>query len=648
MTSRSIRLGAFVALFALVLGGRWAVVDRFGMDLPEWDEWDAEGLHCLLPWMQHRFTLDELCQAHNEHRVVVTELVSLALTLANGQWDQRLECTVNAAFAALLAVAFFAMGCQFLGRWWLALLFAISAVAFGLPLAWQNVLGGFHSQQLFLIGFSCGAVVWLPESVPWSRRWWLGAGCSVLALGTMGSGFFAAPAVAGLVALRLWRRESSVRFAAPALILCAAEIAVGWFSRAVIPSSASLHARSAQDFALTVIHSLEWPDLTHPWLSVVFWLPWACLTTGIFRGTEGAGRMGARALAGLGGWVLLQIMATGYARGAGGGFPASRYIDTLAAGAVVNALCLGLLWGQRAPGSRRRLVSLLALVWACGFAFGIYAQLRSILTIELPPVRTYYRECVVTTLGYIATGDAARLRDGAIPYPNIDRFFDRVSLPELQSLMPVSVRAPLALDPQIGTGAFVRFDGRLRTRGPSPDEAASEGPRGVSPFTPLLVDRVTWGSFDARSGMDWSSAELTANRGWLNFHVAGHLGEQGVTLELRDAVSGEVLAAVTPDKVPGDTWRSTYVPAPDVPFVVVAHTPNAGQWFAFSEPVEAGTFSFWAAWAVRRGMLVAEFGGVAAVLIGLLGLAVPMRNSGASVGAAFVPPRKAYRGRQQS
>jgi hypothetical protein len=204
--------------------------------------------------------------------------------------------------------------------------------------------------------------------------------------------------------------------------------------------------------------------------------------------------------------------------------------------------------------------------------------------------------------------------------------------------MPASVRAPLALQPERGTGAFVRFDGRLRPGGSSAKEAASESPRGASPSTPFLADRVTWGSFGAKGGMNWSSAKLMANRGWLNFHVAGHLGEQGVTLELRDAVSGEVLTGVNPDKVPGDTWRSTYVPAPNVPFVVVAHTADAGQWMAFSEPVEAGTLSFWAAWAVRRGMLVAEIGGAAAVLVGLLGLAASTRSSGtSSVGGRIRP-----------
>src|ERR1035441_6383707 len=103
---RVVRLGLIACLFALVLGARWAVVNRDGMDLPEWDQWDAEGIHLLAPWYQGHFTLGELFIPHNEHRVVLTKLVNLGLTTANGQWDQRLETAVNSAIAALIAAAF--------------------------------------------------------------------------------------------------------------------------------------------------------------------------------------------------------------------------------------------------------------------------------------------------------------------------------------------------------------------------------------------------------------------------------------------------------------------------------------------------------------------------------------------------------------
>jgi len=57
------RAGTFAlvaCLIGIVVGARWAVVDRYGSDLPNWDQWDAEGLHLLEPWFAHRLTLAEL------------------------------------------------------------------------------------------------------------------------------------------------------------------------------------------------------------------------------------------------------------------------------------------------------------------------------------------------------------------------------------------------------------------------------------------------------------------------------------------------------------------------------------------------------------------------------------------------------------
>ncbi|HYD82685.1 MAG TPA: hypothetical protein VEA63_01505, partial [Opitutus sp.] len=89
-----------------MLGARWAAVDRAGAELPELDQWDAEGLYLLLPWFTDQPLLPALFAAHNEHYVVLTKLLALGLTLANGQWDQRLECVAHAFIPASVAVAF--------------------------------------------------------------------------------------------------------------------------------------------------------------------------------------------------------------------------------------------------------------------------------------------------------------------------------------------------------------------------------------------------------------------------------------------------------------------------------------------------------------------------------------------------------------
>ena len=116
--SRAVRLGLIACLFAFVLGARWAIVDPYTIDLPEWDQWDAEGTMLLAPWYQGHLTFGALFIPQNEHRVVLTKLVNLGLTAANGQWDQRLEAAVNASVPGLIAVGIFLFGIGFLDPRW--------------------------------------------------------------------------------------------------------------------------------------------------------------------------------------------------------------------------------------------------------------------------------------------------------------------------------------------------------------------------------------------------------------------------------------------------------------------------------------------------------------------------------------------------
>jgi hypothetical protein len=70
--------------------------------MPDWDQWDAEALKLLVPWYEQDQFLSRLFEPHNEHRVVLTKLQNLALTVLNGQWDSRLFAVANALIHAAL------------------------------------------------------------------------------------------------------------------------------------------------------------------------------------------------------------------------------------------------------------------------------------------------------------------------------------------------------------------------------------------------------------------------------------------------------------------------------------------------------------------------------------------------------------------
>lgn len=102
----NLRIAVYAAcLFCVVLGLKWATFDRFGSAMPDWDQWDAEAYYAIIPWFEHDHFLQNIFTPHNEHRVVLTKLQNLALTVLNGQWDARLQAVTNAILHSALATA---------------------------------------------------------------------------------------------------------------------------------------------------------------------------------------------------------------------------------------------------------------------------------------------------------------------------------------------------------------------------------------------------------------------------------------------------------------------------------------------------------------------------------------------------------------
>ena len=368
----NLRIAVYAAcLFCVVLGLKWATFDRFGSAMPDWDQWDAEAYYAIIPWFEHDHFLQNIFTPHNEHRVVLTKLQNLALTVLNGQWDARLQAVTNAILHSALATA----------------LWLLAVALFGLPLAWQNVLGGFHSQQYWLLVTSFTAIVTLPFARPLTLRWWLGAAAATLALLTMGSGLLAAAVVIVVVAFRILRCDTTLRSAWPTLALCAALVAVGAATRVEVDHHAHMKVKTLHDFFFSLLHSLQWPVPSgYDGLAIILWLPWFLVAMSVLRRRADFSPPAtvhlAQTITALGGWVLVQLLATAYARGAGADFPASRYMDTLTFGAMVNALCLA--WLLRSPASSAwshtlrlssfRLTPLraLSLAWLVTFLFGAH------------------------------------------------------------------------------------------------------------------------------------------------------------------------------------------------------------------------------------------------------------------------------------
>lgn len=582
--TRRLRLLAFGLLFVFLVSIKLWISERFATDLPNWDQWDAEGLHLLLPWQQGTLRLADLFAPHNEHRIALTKLWALVLVGLNGQWDARIQMLFNGVLHSLIAVGLWAWLQPMLSSRWSRLLWVAALVAtFAPPHAWQNTLGGFHSQQYFLLGLSLVGMDRTLRCPGGSPGWILGISCLALALFSMASG--PAAAAVTLVAVLAFNRPlgSAVRENGPTLLAGIAIVIGGVLLNVHFAGHDALRAKSVHDFALSLWRALQWP--------VTFWAPfalltyapwlWLCCNLAFARSPAFPDRRAA-VLAAAGGWVVLQFLAAAYARGAGGAWPASRYFDTHTFGLLVNVAILLLVVSPRVPAPGRGLATRLLLpavlvVWLVSVGAGLTVHARRVITGDLPAVGAWFEAATRNTRLYLGTGDRQWLQEPHIPYPSAEVLESRLTHRELTDLLPASVRRSLPL---------------------TPAESQGFSAAGASPATPGLVFAPTWGSY-AASGpeepmREWTSEPINPpGLGYLKFEMAGDLAGRKVALDLWAADRSRHLASIRPTKVPGDRWRAAYVAAPNEPFRVVASDHDPVGWIAFSAPVPMAAGSYW-------------------------------------------------------
>src|SRR5271157_109010 len=116
---RSLALAAALAAGVLAFGAKLCLIRTHGSDVPYMDEWDAVGLHLLIPRATGELRAADFLLPQNEHRIVLARLMAYALAVANGQWDPMLEMTAGAAVHSALCAALvllarrFASGARF-------------------------------------------------------------------------------------------------------------------------------------------------------------------------------------------------------------------------------------------------------------------------------------------------------------------------------------------------------------------------------------------------------------------------------------------------------------------------------------------------------------------------------------------------------
>ena len=575
-------LPLWVALSAglLALGAKLSLISSRGSDVPYMDEWDAVGTSLLVPAARHTLGVSNFLAAQNEHRVVLSRLLSFGLIRANGQWDGLVEMSVNAVLHAALLAALIAFSRRLLRGWRFAFAALLSTLLFVLAFDWENTLQGFQSQFYLLEWSALGTFLCCAASVPLSALWWLGWLTCLAGLGTMSSGFLAPLAALAVLLLRsaLARRLDRRTCGAAALLLL--PCAVGLLAIVRVPGHEALRAHSVLEWLSAACRALSWPQMSVPVAFLILQLPMAALIGR--RVSERRLRGDESVLVALGLWAWLQVAVLAYGRANQGMIQSPRYSDLYAIGCIANLLALGILWR---PGPSSRPWALFAALWAFAFLCGLWSAEERANTYYLrdfsrlkPLEKQHVRD-------FVETGDRgplARAPRHELPYPMPDGLADLLAEPAIRSVLPVSVRPALRTEPLADSAGFT---------------AATDPATGARVWTA------------ARGPARFVGPELPiAVLPFVRIAVRGSPDLLDSALRFEPADGGAPEAPLGLDAV-GWRVRELRLPASSSARLVV-ELPAGNHWIAFSEPQEVGRLSWLTHWVLRRSGAFTAAGGI--------------------------------------
>lgn len=433
-----------LVVFVLVLAAQVAFVAGAGTDVPFHEQWDVEGRVLYPKWRDGTLTAGDLWQAHNEHRIVWTRVLDLALFAANGQWDPLLQllagAVVRAAAAAGLAWGF-AAG---FGRGGAIAAAGGVTLAFLPHLAWHNALWGFQSQVYFALFFTVGMLTLLAVPGPSLSRQFAGLAAGGAALLAMGPATLAPVALLGVCVVRgvVERRWTVARWCElwPALVL----LALGLMLRSEEPAHAALRARGLGEFWVVASRVLSWPHGSGALAALVLNSP---LVAGVLlrvlrRRTAAPGE---DFVVVAGGWSLLMALATAWMRGGADelavGLP-SRYVDFIVLLPLANAWFAFVLAGELSQ-ARRPAGLVLAATWLAFLLSGWVGLSAEVIRGVVAP-RWRDREAPVRLMrAYQSTGDEGVFAGQPrlyVPHPNLASVRAVLADPRLQGALPPSLQ----------------------------------------------------------------------------------------------------------------------------------------------------------------------------------------------------------------
>jgi|GEM_PF-148953 len=582
-------------LFA-ILGAKFYLIQRLGSDVPFWDQWDAEGANMYIPSAEGTLHASHFFSPHNEHRILYTRVLAYLLLKLNGQWDARLQTTVNAVLHVAAIGLLLLILRRNLSKGWYLITGIFLTFLFGLPFSWENTLAGFQSQFYFLFLFSLLHLAGTFTAAPRSWAWWGGQISGLCAIVAMGSGFFSAAVVLGVLSLRIIfaRRITANEAILLGWNLCL--VALGVALKTDVPSHVDLKSHTLGEFILSFSLLAGWPSPWKAFFPLTF-VPLVVVGISRLKSKNGLGYIDF--VLGLAGWWFLQVTAIAYARGGQLHGLSPRYFDTLAVGVLASLL----LWVQLLarldlrPAARRVAISCY-IVWVCGVVIGLNFQTKEAKDMFLVPMEDAVPSRVDTVADFVVTGNKEFYHARPwldLPYPTSERLGSLLSSPILRDILPNSIRPPVPVIMSRSSTGFV-------ANGPLPTGKFPAGRPGWSSF----ARNNDTAAFFRSELIEPSKAHFIR----MGVYSDGSPLERAILLETETTR----YAVNIPPTAKG-AWKYAVLETPPLPYRIIAEN-RPGTALAFTAPVELA-FGSWATRHLLKIGLPLTFLGAACILVAL-------------------------------
>jgi len=399
----------------------------WGVDVPMWDQWDAEA-----EWYKRlvdgTWDLPGLIAPHNEHRIAFTRIFNGVLFVLAGGWRPILVMYAQIPLFAFSVALLCAWLIKFVEKHRFAAI-ALTVLAFSLPFSYANILNGFQNQFYFMLLFGLVAI-YLAAISESMLVLLLAVVLALVSPFTVAGGIGTIIVLLGLIFLRMF--EPGRRRVLCGLFLFILSVGIILHLRLLVhpPHHDSLHAKNIKEFMVSFLKILGWPYIP------VGFLSWSAIILAVFSWLRRTGGLrkalallsGPQRLAlGLLAWYLFQAVATAYAR-THADLMSSRYQQIFALIIPITFITMGVFGYHIA---RERLVRWAYAILVVGL---LIRSNRELPYLQRTVENSHFARQAI--LQSVQKNDFALLKvqdsDGKLGYFHAERIWEQINSPELR------------------------------------------------------------------------------------------------------------------------------------------------------------------------------------------------------------------------